>query len=97
MRFALQNLQRNFPTRSENQGLFDALNEAYAGDTDEDEKEFLRLAAIKQSQILDEWKQIRAMFSSLTPENRAKLMKNAKLMKKLSRKLCSTFTIQFCF
>ena len=38
------------------QKLSDALNEAYANDTDEEEKEFLRLAKIKQSQILDEWK-----------------------------------------
>ena len=39
-----------------NQELSDALNDAYANDTDEDEKEFLRLAQIKQSQNLDEWK-----------------------------------------
>ena len=38
------------------QKLSDALNEAYANDADEEEKEFLRLAKIKQSQILDEWK-----------------------------------------
>jgi len=41
---------------SSNQELSDALDEAYANDTDEEEKEFLRLAKIKQSQILDEWK-----------------------------------------
>ena len=41
---------------SSNQELLNALNDAYANDTDEDEKEFLRLAKIKQSQILDEWK-----------------------------------------
>jgi hypothetical protein len=41
---------------SNNQELLNALNDAYAGDTDEEEKEFLRLAKIKQSQILDEWK-----------------------------------------
>ncbi len=56
VRFALQNLQKDFPPRSENQKLLDALNDAYANDTDEEEKEFLRLAKIKQSQILDEWK-----------------------------------------
>jgi uncharacterized protein (DUF433 family) len=56
VRFALQNLRKDFPPRSENRKLFDALNEAYADDVDEEEKEFLRLAAIKQSQILDEWK-----------------------------------------
>ena len=39
-----------------NQELLDALNDAYADDTDLEEKEFLRLAKIKQSQILDEWK-----------------------------------------
>ena len=39
-----------------NQELSDAINAAYADDLDEEEKEFLRLAAIKQSQILDEWK-----------------------------------------
>lgn len=41
---------------SSNQELSDALNDAYANDTDEEEKEFLRLMKIKQSQILDEWK-----------------------------------------
>ena len=56
VQFALQTLRRDFPPRSENQKLLDALNEAYANDTDEEEKEFLRLAKIKQSQILDEWK-----------------------------------------
>ena len=40
---------------SSNRELSDALNEAYANDSDEEEKEFLRLANIKQSQILDEW------------------------------------------
>ena len=39
-----------------NRELSEALNEAYANDTDEEEKEFLRLTKIKQSQILDEWK-----------------------------------------
>lgn len=39
-----------------NRELLDALNDAYANDTDEEEKEFLRLAQIKRSQILDEWK-----------------------------------------
>lgn len=42
--------------RLSNQELSDALDEAYANDTDEEEKEFLRLMKIKQSQILDEWK-----------------------------------------
>ncbi len=56
VRFALQNLQKDFPPRSENQRLLGALNDAYANDTDEEEKEFLRLAKIKQSQILDEWR-----------------------------------------
>lgn len=56
VRFALQNLRKDFPPRSENRKLFDALNEAYTNDTDDEEKEFLRLAAIKQSEILDEWK-----------------------------------------
>ncbi len=41
---------------SNNQELLNALNDAYADDTDEEEKEFLRLAKIKQSQIIDEWK-----------------------------------------
>jgi len=56
VRFALQTLRRDFPPRSENQRLLDALNEAYANDTDDEEKEFLRLAKIKQPQISDEWK-----------------------------------------
>ena len=56
VQFALQTLRKDFPPRSENQKLLDALNDAYADDTDEEEKEFLRLAKIKQSQILDEWK-----------------------------------------
>jgi len=41
---------------SSNRELSDTLSDAYANDTDEEEKEFLRLAKIKQSQILDEWK-----------------------------------------
>jgi len=56
VRFALQNLRKDFPSCSENQKLSDALNDAYVNDTDEEEKEFLRMAKIKQSQILDEWK-----------------------------------------
>lgn len=56
VRFALQTLRKDFPPRSENQKLLDALNDAYANDSDEEEKEFLRLMKIKQSQTLDEWK-----------------------------------------
>jgi hypothetical protein len=41
---------------SNNQDLSDALDDAYANDTDEEEKEFLRLAKIKQAKILDKWK-----------------------------------------
>ncbi len=41
---------------SSNRELLDAINDAYANDTDEEEKEFLRRAQIKQSKILDEWK-----------------------------------------
>ncbi len=41
---------------SSNIELSNALTDAYADDTDEEEKEFLRLAKIKQAQILDEWK-----------------------------------------
>lgn len=41
---------------SSNKELLGALNDAYANDNDEEEKEFLRLGKIKQSQILDEWK-----------------------------------------
>jgi hypothetical protein len=48
--------QIKIKTWSSNQELSDALDEAYANDTDEEEKEFLRLAKVKQSQILDEWK-----------------------------------------
>ena len=56
VRFALQTLRRDFPPRSENLKLLDELNVAYTDDADEEEKEFLRLAKIKQSRILDEWK-----------------------------------------
>ena len=56
VQFALKTLQRDFPSHSENQELLNALREAYADDTDEEEKEFLRLVKIKQSQVLDEWK-----------------------------------------
>jgi uncharacterized protein (DUF433 family) len=56
VRFALQTLRKDFPPRSENRKLLEALNDAYANDSDEEEKEFLRLMKIKQSQILDEWK-----------------------------------------
>lgn len=54
--FALENLRKDFPPRSENREILGGLNDAYANDTDEEEKEFLRLAKIKQAQILDEWK-----------------------------------------
>ncbi len=56
VRFALQTLRKDFPPRSENRKLLDALKDAYANDTDDEEKEFLRLMKIKQWQILDEWK-----------------------------------------
>lgn len=56
VRFALKSLRREFPPHWDNQKLLGALNDAYAGDSDEEEKEFLRLANIKQAQILDEWK-----------------------------------------
>lgn len=36
--------------------LLKALDDAYSGDADEEEKEFLRLAKIKQTRVLDEWK-----------------------------------------
>jgi len=55
VQFALQTLRKGFPSRSENRKLSDALNDAYANDTDEEEKEFLRLMKTKQTQILDEW------------------------------------------
>lgn len=38
-----------------NRELSDALNDAYTDDSDEEEKEFLRLAKITQMQVLDEW------------------------------------------
>lgn len=56
VQFALQTLRKDFPLPSENQRLLDELNNAYANDADEEEKEFLRLAKIKQAKILDEWK-----------------------------------------
>lgn len=39
-----------------NRELYDAVNLAYAGDSDDTEKEFLRLANLKASRVLDEWK-----------------------------------------
>ena len=36
--------------------LSDALDTAYADDTDEEENEFLRAASVRQTEILDEWK-----------------------------------------
>ena len=39
-----------------NRELFDAINLAYADDSDETEKEFLRLSNLKASQVLEEWK-----------------------------------------
>lgn len=52
------NLPREIKSKiwSSNTELSNALNDAYAGDTDAEEEEFLRLMKIKQSQILDEWK-----------------------------------------
>ena len=43
-------------TWANNRELSEALDAAYANDSDDDEKEFLRLAKAKQSQVLDEWK-----------------------------------------
>ena len=43
-------------SQASNRALSDALNAAYTNDSDDEEKEFLRLASIKQSRILDEWK-----------------------------------------
>lgn len=40
---------------SDNQDFLNAISEAYADD-DAEEKEFLRLMQIKQTEILDEWK-----------------------------------------
>ena len=47
-----------FPRRSwlNDQELSEALEAAYADDTDDEEKEFLRLANVKQAKTLDEWK-----------------------------------------
>lgn len=39
-----------------NRDLYDAINMAYADDSDETEKEFLRLANLKASRVLEEWK-----------------------------------------
>ena len=39
-----------------NRELYDALNLAYADDSDETEREFLRLSNLKASQVLEEWK-----------------------------------------
>lgn len=39
-----------------NRELYDAMNLAYADDSDETEKEFLRLANLKASRVLEEWK-----------------------------------------
>ena len=39
-----------------NRELFDAINLAYADDSDETEKEFLRLANLRASRVLEEWK-----------------------------------------
>ncbi|MCC7308106.1 MAG: hypothetical protein IT173_11110 [Acidobacteria bacterium] len=47
---------KNHRTRASSRELSEALDEAYANDKDEDEKEFLRLAKVKQLRILDEWK-----------------------------------------
>lgn len=48
--------QSKIENQLSNQELLNALNEAYANDADDEEKEFLRLANIKQPEILDEWK-----------------------------------------
>ena len=39
-----------------NRELYDALDLAYADDSDETEREFLRLSNLKASQVLEEWK-----------------------------------------
>lgn len=52
----LEEEPRQYERWASNRELSDALNEAYMNDADDDEKEFLRLANVKQSKILDEWK-----------------------------------------
>ncbi len=39
-----------------NREFYDALNLAYADDSDETEMEYLRLANLKASRVLEEWK-----------------------------------------
>ncbi len=54
--FALQSLRKDFPPRSENQKLFEAVNKAYKDEAGENEKRELQLMKNKSFQALDEWK-----------------------------------------
>lgn len=55
VRFALQTVQHDFPPLSENQRLFDCINEAYKDTPSSKETEHLRLMRNKSVEILDEW------------------------------------------
>ena len=56
LHFALENLRKDFPPRSENQKLFEAINQAYADEPTEEERRELRLMKNKTFKVLDEWK-----------------------------------------
>ena len=54
LHFALQNLRKDFPPRSENQKLFEAINEVYQAEPGESEKRELQLMKNKTFKVLDE-------------------------------------------
>lgn len=55
VRFALEQVKKEFPPYTENQRLLDSINEAY-GESDPEEEKLLRAMRRKSAEVLDEWK-----------------------------------------
>ncbi len=55
VRFALEQVKKDFPPYTENQRLLDSITEAYA-DRDPDEEKFLKAVQRKSLEVFDEWK-----------------------------------------
>lgn len=55
VRFALEQVRKEFPPYTENQRLLDSLNEAY-GESDPEDEKLIKAMKMKVVKILDEWK-----------------------------------------
>ncbi len=55
VRFALEQVKKEYPPYTENQRLLDSLNEAYA-ERDPADEQLLKAMKRKSAEVLDEWK-----------------------------------------